>query len=240
MKVDIKKVRKFYETALGQNVHSVISKALKTALDSLPSNILCITSHGGYFYEKTLRSYFTTLLRHTPDDEPDDVYSMRWATTTRTADCVVMIHDIEFSRLPENDIAEAWRVLKDHGKLIIVFPNRGGPWSASDNTPFGFGTPQSLRQIRQLLETKNFYIKNTEGFLYYPPKKIRPSFIRDVAEYTKGFFGIYKPGIVMVQAVKSQDKGKVVPTLSNFAENVGRALQPKPTATTRTPRSELE
>jgi hypothetical protein len=69
---------------------------------------------------------------------------------------------------------------------------------------------------------------------------MRTGFIRDVAECTKGFFGIYKPGIVMVQAVKSQDKGKAVPSLSDLAENVGRALQPKPTATNTAPRSELK
>jgi len=230
MKADIRKIKEFYGTDIGGYAHAALSAGLDSLLKTqdLPTHNLCITSHGGYFYEDILRNYFTTLSRHTPDDEPDDVYSLRWATTMQTADCVVMIHDIEFSKLPDNHIAEAWRVLKDGGRLIIAFPNRAGGWSADDNTPFGFGTPQSLRQIKKLLSAKQFHIQDVKGFLYLPPYSRRMEFLRSFTDKTSGLCGFYKPGVIMIQAVKDKDKGSKIPSLSEMAENVGRALTPKP------------
>ncbi len=228
MKADIRKIKKFYDTDLGRYVHQSIAEELSKAVHKAAPNGLCITSHGGYFYEDILRQYFTTLARHTSDDEQADVHSLCWPTTSATADCVVMIHDIEFSKMPDNHIAEAWRVLKDNGQLIVVFPNRGGAWAAQDNTPFGVGTPQSLRQMRELLEQKRFHVAESEGMLFYPPQTPKLPIWRSCVENSSGLCGCYKSGLIMIQAVKKSDKGKAIPTLSNIAENMGRVLQPKP------------
>lgn len=228
MKADIRKIKKFYDTDLGRHAHRSIAEVLSKAIKLPDQKPLCITSHGGYFYEDILRQSFSTLARHTSDDDKDDVHHLCWPTTSATADCVVMIHDIEFSKMPDNHIAEAWRVLKDSGQLIILFPNRGGAWAAKDNNPFGYGTPQTMGQMKNLLENKRFKIIEMDGMLFYPPQKPKVSAWRAFVEKSSGVCGFYKPGLMMIQAVKKMDKGKAIPTLSNIAENVGRALQPKP------------
>jgi hypothetical protein len=237
MKADIRKIKKFYETDLGQYAHGLIDDVLSKQLQKVSPSGLCITSHGGYFYEKILRNYFQTLSRHTSDDDQDDIHRLSWPTTSATADCVFMIHDIEFSQIADNHVAEAWRVLKDSGRLIVIFPNRGGAWSAKDNTPFGFGAPRTMRQMKNLLEEKRFQIIETEGLLFYPPQIPRLSIWRSCVEKSSGLCGYYKPGLIMIQAVKKNDTGKTIPILNDIAEKVGGVLQPKPTVNTHQNRS---
>jgi len=232
MKVDLRKIKEFYKTDLGQYAHIQIENALSIALQSSINDSLCITSHGGYFYEDVLRRYFSTLARHTPDDERDDVHALCWPTTSNTADCVVMVHDIEFSKLPDNHIAEAWRVLKDNGKLIVIFPNRAGQWAQYDTTPFGFGTPQSQKQMHSLLKSKRFDVIESAGVLYYPPTKPRLNFMRNTIDRTSGLCGFFKSGVIMICAQKILNKGSAVKPLSEKAEDVVRgALSPKPSPT---------
>lgn len=232
MKADIRKIKQFYTSDLGVYAHDYISSALNGVLQNTHDKHLCITSHGGYFYEDILRDHFSTLARHTPDDDRDDVHALCWPTTSNTADCVVMMHDIEFSKMPDNHIAEAWRVLKDNGKLIVIFPNRAGEWSRFDTTPFGVGTPQSLRQMKRLLSDKRFHVGESEGLLYYPPSPPKLKFIRDLIDKTAGLCGLYKSGVTIISAKKTVNKGSAVKPLSEKAEDVVRgALSPKPKPT---------
>ena len=230
MKADIKKIKNFYQSDIGEYARQSIANAMSNTIHG--DNILCVTSHGGYFYEDILRDHFTTISRHTPDDDRGDVQSLCWPTTSATADYVVMVHDIEFSKMPDNHIAEAWRVLKDNGKLVVVFPNRAGQWAQYDTTPFGVGTPQSHRQMKKLLSDKRFQVINSEGLLYYPPATPKLKIIRELIDKTAGLCGLYNAGVMMIFAEKISHKGTKIKPLSEKAEDVVRgALSPKPTAT---------
>ena len=52
---------------------------------------------------------------------------------------------------------EAWRVLADSGRLIVVVPNRRGIWARFEQrSPFGHGHPYSQGQIKRLMRDSLF------------------------------------------------------------------------------------
>ena len=66
-------------------------------------------------------------------------------------DLVILVHALEMSDRPNALMAELRRVLTSGGRLIVVVPNRQGPWASTDLSPFGFGRPYSRGQLRQPL-----------------------------------------------------------------------------------------
>ncbi len=232
MKADLKKIKEFYDTDMGQYAHGVISKLMAKYIKDKKTS--CVTSQGGYLYEDFLREHFEMLSSHTPKNQPDDIYSLCWPETTQSVNHVVMIHDIEFSKNPENHIAEAWRVLKGDGRFLVIFPNRAGRWAQNDNTPFGVGTPSTIRQMKKMIEDKRFIVETIEGALYYPPREPKLKFIRNIFEMSLGFMGCYPSGIILMEAKKQEPSMIKNSVVVRASETVRGALTPNPAPSSST------
>jgi SAM-dependent methyltransferase len=89
-------------------------------------------------------------------------------------DLVVLVHGLEMSPRPEVLIAELRRVLCGGGRLLVVVPNRQGPWARSDYSPFGFGRPYSRGQLRHILVDAGFEAEAWTTALHMPPIARRP------------------------------------------------------------------
>jgi SAM-dependent methyltransferase len=84
-------------------------------------------------------------------------------------DRILLVHGLEAAENARRLLREAWRVLKDDGRLLIAVPNRRGLWAHFESTPFGHGQPYSPGQIARLLERHMFRIERRQGVLYVPP-----------------------------------------------------------------------
>jgi len=93
----------------------------------------------------------------------------RWPLANDSIDRLVMMHGLENTDHPLALLDEAHRVLSPQGRAMIVVPNRGGLWSRSDATPFGFGRPYSRGQIERLLNDSGFVCTGHAAALYSPP-----------------------------------------------------------------------
>lgn len=87
-------------------------------------------------------------------------------------DRVLLIHGLEQAENVRRTLREAWRVLKDDGKLIVVLPNRRGVWAYAETTPFGHGQPYSERQLARLLASLSFTVEQEKSILYALPFKL--------------------------------------------------------------------
>lgn len=87
-------------------------------------------------------------------------------------DRVLFIHGLEQAENVRRTLREAWRVLKDDGKLIVVLPNRRGVWAYAESTPFGHGQPYSERQLSRLLASLSFKVERQKTALYALPLNI--------------------------------------------------------------------
>ncbi len=88
-------------------------------------------------------------------------------------DRIVLVHGLENAENARRLLREAWRVLKDDGRLLVVAPNRVGLWAHVESTPFGQGQPYSPGQISRLLAASLFRVERRDRVLYVPPSSRR-------------------------------------------------------------------
>ena len=84
-------------------------------------------------------------------------------------DRVLLVHGLEQAENARRALREAWRVLKDDGRLIVMAPNRRGLWAYAESTPFGHGQPYSEGQLARLLGGLLFQVEAQSSALFAPP-----------------------------------------------------------------------
>ena len=84
-----------------------------------------------------------------------------WPVPAACADRLVMLHGLETCDNPAALLDEALRVLAPGGRAVFIVPNRGGLWSRSDRTPFGFGRPYSAGQLQAQLRDIGFAVERS-------------------------------------------------------------------------------
>jgi SAM-dependent methyltransferase len=138
-------------------------------------------------------------------------------------DRVLLVHGLEHAENARRLLREAWRVLKDDGRLLVVAPNRLGLWAHLERTPFGFGQPYSTGQLEGLLRRQMFRVERRTAALFMPP--FRSSLLlrgaraweRTGAALLPGF-----AGVVLVEAEK--DCFAALPTRAATARARGRRV----------------
>ncbi|MBY0408265.1 MAG: class I SAM-dependent methyltransferase [Rickettsiales bacterium] len=86
---------------------------------------------------------------------------------------VLLIHSFENTEQLSWMIEELWRVLTPGGRILVIVPNRMGFWCRSSHTPFGYGRPFSLAQLRDLLSEHQFTCTDSSSALFMPPVRLR-------------------------------------------------------------------
>ncbi len=87
-------------------------------------------------------------------------------------DRVLLVHGLEAADNTRRLLREAWRVLRDDGRLLVVAPNRRGMWAHVESTPFGQGQPYSPGQIGRLLTSAMFRVERRDTALFLPPTRL--------------------------------------------------------------------
>jgi SAM-dependent methyltransferase len=88
-------------------------------------------------------------------------------------DRILLVHGLEAAENARRLLREAWRVLKDDGRLLVVAPNRSGMWAYWESTPFGHGQPYSTGQLGRLLAAALFRVERRDLALWMPPMRQR-------------------------------------------------------------------
>lgn len=119
-------------------------------------------------------------------------------------DRLLLVHAVENSENLRAMMREAWRVLADGGRLLVVVPNRRGIWARFEQrSPFGHGHPFSQGQIKRLLRDSLFTPTATEHALFVPPSK-RRLMLRSAGAFEKAgnrFFQAIS-GVLVIEASK--------------------------------------
>ncbi len=88
-------------------------------------------------------------------------------------DRILLVHGLEQADHARRTLREAWRLLKDDGRIVIIVPNRRGMWAYAESTPFGHGQPYSQGQLARLLEGLFFTVERQQPALFAPPVQWR-------------------------------------------------------------------
>lgn len=157
-----------------------------------------------------------------------------WPLQTGFVDKLIVMHGLETSDHASAVLEECWRVLGPGGKALFIVPNRGGMWSRSDSTPFGYGRPYSLGQLESQLKAARFVPERHNAVLFQPPSHKRfwlrsgPMWERVGRKVAGHFAG----GVLMIEVSKQvyAKTGTGSPQAVRKAKGVLEGLRPTPEA----------
>jgi SAM-dependent methyltransferase len=122
-----------------------------------------------------------------------------------SVDRLLIFHGLEEAPDPRRLLREAWRVLTDDGRVILVAANRHGFWTLLENSPFAAGRAWSQRRLFGLLAEGLFAPTAKAAALYFPPiRQVVP-----IAQHWERMAGRLEPlgiplpniaGVVLVEA----------------------------------------
>ncbi len=180
MRMDVADLHRFYESPLGKHVQKYIAKRIAALWPDAVGD--CVV---GYGYTTPYLSQFLLRAERVISLMPASQGAIFWPENEKnkvalTEDNVIPLLDQSVNRLlfvhglegSENTrllLREAWRVLVDGGRFLIVAPNRRGLWARFPKFPFGIGQPYSGYQLYTLIEESLFTPFKPSYGLYLPP-----------------------------------------------------------------------
>ena len=195
----------FYRSATGQVARQLIMRKLAPLISSDSDNIAAagIGFTAPYLGKASGIVQLQSVGHTPPPPQPRQqcaiIDPIKLPLLDASLDLCLMVHGLEASSSPSATLDETWRVLKGQGKLVLVVPHRANIWSMKEVTPFGFGQPYSVNQIKKLLKQHDFEVGKIRQSLAAPPSfsGLYPKYA-PLAERLPTFFG----GVLIVEAHK--------------------------------------
>lgn len=221
MWMDAVDLREFYASPTGVVAQRVLRQHLRqmwpdtAGLDML--GIGYTTPYLGLFRPEATRTVAAMPARqgvlHWPPNEPGLtalVDEGQLPFPDLSMDRVLMVHSVECAEQLRQMLREAWRVMSDSGRLIIVAPNRRGIWARLERSPFAHGQPYSQGQLSRLLRDNMFTPVQSRVALYVPPSRARLilSSAGAFEELGRRLFPAFG-GVVMIEAAKEIYAGQL-------------------------------
>ena len=181
---DVVDLRDFYGHSLGQVAQRLIRTRLRQMWPSVRGQSLL----GLGYATPYLRPFMDEAERvvavmpaaqgvlHWPQNEPNLVTladETALPLPDRSMDRVLLVHALECGEQIRPMLREAWRVLTDGGRLMVIAPNRSGLWAQLERSPFAMGHPYSAGQLGRLLRATMFTPMQEARALYVPPVRSR-------------------------------------------------------------------
>lgn len=214
MAVDTQDIANFYGTSLGGLAASVLRQELSGLWPDMTGQSVLGIGYAAPFFDLWRPGGLCIGL------SPSHMGGARWPADQLNLTCVaeteflpfadlsfdrvLLIHGLEQAENVRRTLREAWRVLKDDGRLIVVLPNRRGAWAYEENTPFGHGQPYSEGQLSRLLTGLFFKVERQKTALYLPPLNLKLMFrLFWLAERCGPFVAPHFAGLVIAEASKA-------------------------------------
>jgi SAM-dependent methyltransferase len=194
MWLDVVDLRDFYDTVLGQVVRRLVRRRIRQIWPDVRA--LRVLGVG----------FATPYLRGFREDGPGLV-ALAEDETLPFPDCsfdrIVLIHGLENTERSRLLMREAWRVLTDNGRLLVIAPNRQGVWARLERSPFASGQPYSARQLSSLLRDTMYTPLATYRALFYPPisNRLLRTWAVAIEELGNRWFTSFS-GLLLVEAAK--------------------------------------
>jgi SAM-dependent methyltransferase len=214
---DVVDLRDFYASSLGQVTRRLVRRQIRAYwTDTSGMNVLGIGFATPYLRPFTDEAARVTAVMparmgvlgwSVPDDGTRNAVCLSDEGVLPFADLsmdrILVVHGLEYTEQVSGMLREAWRVLADGGRLMIVAPNRRGTWAHADDTPFGHGHPYSLEQLNRTLRQAMFTPVRGTRALFLPPTRRRFWLAAAPAWEKLGarWFRVLG-GVVMVEAAK--------------------------------------
>lgn len=183
MRTDIRGLREFYGTRLGKWVrgliaHDILKRWPSTRDDMIvgigyATPILRVlmrsTGAGGHVVAAMPRAQGGMYWPSRGDNRTVLVHKHELPFAANTIHRAVVMHALEFAEDPKASLRELCRVLTPGGRALICVPHRRSVWSSAQSTPYGYGTPYSVGQLRHVVEDTGLTVMQCDMLLKTPP-----------------------------------------------------------------------
>jgi len=214
MSIDARDAAEFYATTLGGLSAGLIRAELRKLWPDCRNLSLLGLGYTGPFLRQW-REQATRTIAVSPQNFGPALWPAGRASLSCTAeedslpfpdlsfDRILLVHGLEHAGNARHTLREAWRLLKDDGRLIVVVPNRQGMWAYWENNPFGHGEPYSKGQLTRLLTSLFFQVESQKSALYIPPLNWRLNLRAfDLWERFGALFAPRFAGLTIAEATK--------------------------------------
>jgi len=233
MRTDVLDLHAFYDRPLGQTVREFLTGHLVERWGAAKGLRLAGFGHAAPFLEKfdaaervlalapgaqgAMRWPFEGANRTTLVDEEF------WPLPDASIDRLLIAHGLEETGDPRRLMREAWRVLANDGRLIIIVAHRRGLWSIVETTPFAHGRPYLRGQLFALLGESMFRPLEWAGALYFPPSNSR-ALLRTASAWERAGARLWPflGGVLMIEAAK-----ELLAPIGRAERTAVRAMRPQ-------------
>jgi len=211
---DILSLRQFYATPFGEEVRQLISASIEQLWPEIKGDVMLGIGYATPYLEN-YRGKNAPIIVCMPSRQgaacwPSTEGNMAFLAheselplPENSVNRILLLHCFEHSEPLSAMVEEMWRVLTPGGRMLAVVPNRLGFWSRSSRSPFGYGRPFSIMQLRDLVSEKQFTHTRSSSALFLPPTYSRlfwriASKIEKIGKIFCPFFG----GVLLIEAEK--------------------------------------
>ncbi|MDX1974864.1 MAG: hypothetical protein SFT92_04235 [Rickettsiales bacterium] len=211
---DVIGLRQFYGTFLGMQVQSLVGSAVRRFWPAVGQDeLLAIGFCAPYLepYSNDSKGLYICMpaqqgASYWPSSDNNRVFLSHEAELPLANDSVnrvLLIHSVETSEQLSWMMREVWRVLTPEGRVLAVVPNRRSLWSHSVRSPFGYGRPFNMAQLKTLMTDYQFTPTRTGSALFMPPLHIESAWRAAVGmEWLGRLFCPFFGGVWLVEAEK--------------------------------------
>jgi len=177
---DVVSLRQFYTTPLGESARTLIMAGIERLWPDVTADAVLGVGYAIPYAENYLRQGKPFILCmpgqqgavYWPPSANNRVFMAHESELPlpeNSVNRILLVHSIENSEQLTGMMRELWRVLTPGGRVLAVVPSRMGFWSRSSRSPFGYGRPFSMTQLRDLFTHNNFTPTRTGSALFVPP-----------------------------------------------------------------------
>jgi hypothetical protein len=211
---DVVTLRQFYHSPFGEQVRALIDATLTQLWPEARGDVVLAIGYGAPYMEKYI-GQATPLMLCMPAQQgavywPPERENLSFMAheselplQENSVNRILLIHSVENSEQLMWMMKEAWRVLTPGGRVLAVVPNRLSFWSRSARSPFGYGRPFSMAQLRDLMLDHQFTPTRTASAVFIPPTYFQ--FIWRIApkiEKAGKCLRLMLGGVLMIEAEK--------------------------------------
>ncbi|MBV8938667.1 MAG: class I SAM-dependent methyltransferase [Alphaproteobacteria bacterium] len=211
---DVMSLKQFYASEMGETVQAVLRRRLQRIWPPLISTeaLLALGYAVPFLGERELQHDVaiampaTTGALYFPAGESNRValvHDDALPFPDQAFNRVFLVHALEHCERMEATMREAARVLVPGGRILAVVPSRIGVWAQSHMSPFGYGRPFSVHQMRELLGSAGLTYLRHQAALAVPPFSTR--WLLACMPYAEAAAALLAPrfgGLLLVEAEK--------------------------------------
>lgn len=211
---DILSLRQFYASPFGEAVRSLIARSLAELWPQAHGDVILGIGYATPYLDPYLKQGAPVMVgmpamqgaAYWPPERGNLVFlshESELPLKENSVNRILLLHSVENSEELSPMIKELWRVLTPGGRLLAIVPNRMGFWSRSSRSPFGYGRPFSMTQLRDLMTNQQFTPTRSSSALFIPPTHLRLLWrlapkIETLGKWFCPFFG----GVLLIEMEK--------------------------------------